>query len=207
MVMRPVAVIAIVGYILVGCASKPWSRYYEPLTTNKYPPTHGGTVSYEEADFSALAAHRELSGYELLGVTTFRGDLEMQPPGARGSALRTQAERIGAQRVLWASRSLGEQPRTIVTRRYSPSAPMVYSAPPPVAYDVNSTVYGPRGTYQVQSHVQPSGLNSGQSSAAQSFQEGVAIGAAGARNYETDAETIKVPVYEYLAYYYRRIGG
>lgn len=106
--MRTRPIIALLLLVaLSGCNS--WSANYEPLDPVQTPDggASTGEVSFEQVDFDELSSDRTLPGHTAIGVTTFRGDMAHERPGARDSDLRRHAASVGADHVRWAEKRVG----------------------------------------------------------------------------------------------------
>ena len=93
--------------LLTGCATNRWAKNYEPRCDLDCPPTDPSEIVFEQSIDLTRNTIPEMSGFQVLGISEFRGPPEKYRPGSKGSGLRNHAAAIGAHHVRWAEFPFG----------------------------------------------------------------------------------------------------
>ncbi|MBX3367244.1 MAG: hypothetical protein KF912_08000 [Phycisphaeraceae bacterium] len=150
-------------------------------------------VSIAQVPFEEAMQARMQPDPQILGTSYFTAKGVVVHPADSRSSLRAQAAKIGASRVVWATRVIesGQTLNLPEQRTYTPSPEQ------PTAYRVEGRTITQGNYSQTSATITPN--YSGASSPSSSFMQGMAIGQSNAAT--AAAIVASMPTYEFIAIY------
>ena len=102
-----VACLVGIGLAMPGCSTNRWAREFEAVGDAQYPVVADAAITFEQVSYADLERDKSLPGFQIIGVSQFRGPIQKARPGTRDSGLRKHAARVGAEYVRWAEAPIG----------------------------------------------------------------------------------------------------